>query len=416
MSTFLHTLPDSLREIDFLVIGGGAAGFFGALEAKRLNPEWRVAIFEKSKHLLSKIKVSGGGRCNVTHACFDPNELIKWYPRGSKELRGAFHRFQPRDTIEWFKAQGVELKQELDGRMFPVTDSSQTIMDCFLERARELGVEIITECSLEDIEKNSDGFFHVKSSLGDVKARRMLLASGGNPSSKGVLLAKKMGHSVVPHAPSLFTFNIQDPRLHGLQGISLPNAEVSIPSLKLKAAGPVLITHWGLSGPGILKLSAWAARELQAIDYKFSITLNCFKHLSDEAVENLLNDLKLAKARQLVWRNGLPNFLQRLWEHLVAAAEIPEDMRWAHLTQKQFKNLHKELHAAEYKVDGKSVHKEEFVTCGGIKLSEVDFRTLQSKIVPGLYFAGEILDVDGLTGGFNFQAAWTTSWIAAHAV
>jgi predicted Rossmann fold flavoprotein len=363
------------------------------------------------------VKISGGGRCNVTHACFEPAQLVQFYPRGNKALRSAFHRFQPKDTIAWFAAEGVTLKTEADGRMFPDTDSSQTIIDCLLSKAERLGVEIWAECSLESIEPTHGPHrFKVQTSLGEYLAQNILLATGGNPQSKGVVLAQNMGHTIVPHVPSLFTFNIKDPRLEDLQGISFPEAEATIPALKLKAKGPILITHWGLSGPGILKLSAWAARQLHERGYKFEIAVNLLANVPENTLRDRIEAIKIDKAKQLVFKSGLGDFSYRFWISVAKAAGIHWYTRWADVNRLQIEGIIKELKQGTYQVDGKSTHKEEFVTCGGVELSEVDFRTMQSKRVPGLYFSGEILDIDGLTGGFNFQAAWTTGWIAGQAL
>lgn len=395
-----------------LIIGGGAAGFFGAIHAKETHPDWDVILVEKSPHLLSKVKVSGGGRCNVTHACFDPKALAAHYPRGAKALIGAFHQFQPKDTIAWFAKRGVKLKTEADGRMFPVTDSSQTIIDCLFKSARMLGVHIRTQVAVNTVLKTSGGFDVHLSDGTTLKVNKILLATGGNAQNKGWEIAKSLGHTIEPPVPSLFTFKINDPSLHALQGLSLPMVEASVPSLKLKTQGPLLITHWGLSGPAILKLSAWGARLLNEVGYKFELKINAFPDISLANWNDLFHKIKLERARQFIWKHPFLNMPYRLWEKWVGDTGIPADQKYADLSKDQWSRLVSILSDASFQVTGKSTHKDEFVTCGGVRLSEVDFKTLQSKRVPGLYFAGEVLDIDGITGGFNFQAAWTTSWIA----
>ncbi len=401
----------------FVIVGGGAAGFFGAIRAKETHPDWEVVLLEKGSHLLAKVKVSGGRRCNVTHACFEPNILAKNYPRGHKELIGPFHRFQPKDTVEWFKARAVELKTEEDGRMFPITDSSQTIVDCLLNTARKLGVIIRTECELIDAQlclqdATKAPFSLILSNHEVLDAERVLLATGGNAHSKGWALAKQWGHSIEEPVPSLFTFNIEDPLLKSLQGISMPNAEVSVPTCKLKAQGPLLITHWGLSGPGILKLSAWGARQFFETHYHFTLWVDWLPQLTQEALKEQLLKEKQTRSRQQLSSNTFMNMPQRLWEYFLNFSKLSKDKRWADLNKQELQSLLGTLKNASYSVTGKSTHKEEFVTCGGIRLSEVNFKTMESKLIKGLYFAGEALDIDGITGGFNFQAAWTTSWIA----
>jgi len=396
-----------------VVIGGGAAGFFGAIQAKRLHPDWRVCLLEKSQHLLAKVKISGGGRCNVTHACFDPQELTRYYPRGSKELLGPFHQFQPKDTVDWFQKQGIQLKTEADGRMFPVSDCSQTVIDCFLGLAQQMGINIFTQVGVVDIQPQPDGPFHLKLSSGDgMLSDKILMATGGNPSSTGWQIAKRLGHTLVDPVPSLFSFNIQDACLQGLQGLSMPAAQVQIIDAPYQAVGPILITHWGLSGPAILKLSAWAARHLHQLAYQFQIRVD-WTGMGAAAVLKELLDLKIKHARRLVSIEGCLGLPTRLAQRLVEQVGLPANLRWADIDKNQLKALVDQLTACPFQVRGKSTNKDEFVTAGGVCLKEVDFKSMQSKIVPHLYFAGEALDMDGITGGFNFQAAWTTSWIAA---
>jgi predicted Rossmann fold flavoprotein len=390
-----------------LVIGGGAAGFFAALAAKGANPHAQVVLLEKSAVLLAKVRVSGGGRCNVTHNCFDPKLLTQNYPRGNRELLGPFHRFQPRDTIAWFEARGVELKTEKDGRMFPITDSSQTIIDCLTREAHELGVEIRLKQKIEKIEKCPGGFQVFLADQEPLFATALVLATGSG--KEGHAWAHALGHTIVEPVPSLFTFNIPNSPLAHLSGIAVDPVTVTLPEAKLSQTGPLLITHFGLSGPAVLKLSAWAARELHAANYHAPVKLNWLTgHKEDELFETL-RAAKQSHPQQTLaganpWR--LP---KNLWNTLIG--QLAEH-RLSTLADKQLRGLAHHLQNDTYTIEGKTTHKEEFVTCGGIALPEVDFKTLQSKICPGLYFAGEILDIDGVTGGFNFQNAWTTGYLA----
>jgi predicted Rossmann fold flavoprotein len=401
----------------FLIIGGGAAGFFAAIRAAEACPGARVVILEKGRDVLQKVKVSGGGRCNVTHACFDPKELVKNYPRGSKALHGPFSRFQPGDTIGWFEQRGVKLKIEEDGRMFPVTDSSQTIINCLLQSAQKAGVEVLTGENAVSVTapETPGGFWKLASQSGNVfQTKKLMFATGSSPRIWEML--RELGHQIVPPVPSLFTFNIKNPRLAGLMGLSVPSATVRVLGEKLTATGPLLITHWGLSGPGILRLSAWGARILSGKNYHFDIEVSWLNTSSDGVLEEL-NEVKLASPKKLVAaQNPFPALPRRLWESLVAAADIAPDLRWADVSKEKLRKLATELGAGRYQVTGKSTFKEEFVTAGGIDLDEVNFKTFESKIHPGLYFAGEVLDIDGITGGFNFQAAWTGGWLAGSAV
>lgn len=390
-----------------LVIGGGAAGFFAALAARQANPEAQVVLLEKSAVVLAKVRVSGGGRCNVTHSCFDPRLLTQHYPRGHRELLGPFHRFQPRDTIAWFEERGALLKTEKDGRMFPVTDSSQTIIDCLTHEARKLGVEVRLKQKIETIEKNPSGFRVVLQVEEPLLASALILATGS--SQDGHHWAQDLGHTITPLAPSLFTFNIPHSPLAHLSGIAVDPVTVTLPEAKLSQRGPLLITHFGLSGPAVLKLSAWAARELHACGYKAPVTLNWLPAYTEEELFETLRTAKQTHPQQTLiganpWR--LP---KNLWNTL--AGQLGES-RLITLNDKQLRHLAHHLQYDTYHIEGKTTHKEEFVTCGGVALSEVDFKTLQSKICPGLYFAGEILDIDGVTGGFNFQNAWTTGYLA----
>jgi len=398
------------------VLGGGAAGFFAAITcAEALSQAGKVTLFEATPHLLAKVRISGGGRCNVTHACFEPAELVKKYPRGGRELLGAFHRFQPRDTIEWFGSRGVATKTEEDGRMFPTTDDSGTIVDCLMSAAAHAGVTIRVSTPVRSIIKDAETF-RLTLGNGSVEAfDRVIVATGGNKASGGLAIAESFGHAIVPPVPSLFTFHITDPRLTDLAGVSVENAVVTAPGTKLKTDGPVLVTHAGLSGPGILKLSAWGAREFAEKNYAFPISLNWTPPHTRETLIKALSVVREQNARKQVTTFSPVAMPQRLWERFVIAAGIPTTTPWAHVSNPALQSLATQLTAAEFKVDGKSMFKDEFVTCGGVKLSEVDFKTMESRKIPGLHFAGEVLDIDGVTGGFNFQNAWTTGYLAGSA-
>jgi predicted Rossmann fold flavoprotein len=399
-----------------VIAGGGAAGFFAALACAEANPRASVQIFERSPEVLAKVRVSGGGRCNVTHACFEPEELVKNYPRGGRELLGPFHRFQPRDTVAWFEERGVTIKTEEDGRMFPVSDSSETIIHCLLSEANRLNVKVRKGCGIAEILKKTDAFNVWLTEDGMIECDRLLLATGGSRGLKGHGLAEALGHTLEPPVPSLFTFHIEDERLRGLAGISVPNARAKVNGTPLEESGPLLITHWGLSGPCILRTSAWGARVLAEKDYKFHLQIQWLGDHDHKRVANEIQEARKKYSRKHValWcPMGLP---QRLWERLVAHAGINDDLTWATLSKQAADLLARELCACEFKVTGKSMYKEEFVTCGGVKLKEVDFRTMESRICPGLHLAGEVLDIDAITGGFNFQAAWTTGWLAGNAM
>ncbi len=405
-------LPASCR---VAVAGGGAAGFFAALACAE-SGGGPVILLEKSSLLLAKVKISGGGRCNVTHACFEPAGLAERYPRGGRELLGAFHRFQPRDTIEWFEARGVRLKTEPDGRMFPTTDRSETISSALLEAARRANVRVITQAGISRAERKGSGFFVTMDDGRTLECERLILATGGpRGSGGGPAIAAALGHRISPPVPSLFTFTIQDPRLAGLAGVSVPEARVRVPETALDETGPVLITHWGLSGPGILRVSAWGARVLAERRYEFPLRVNWVPRLHRDSAVAELREAKVADGRRTVVVHPLFGLPVRLWERLAAAAGILPETRWSAITRPQLLDLATQITEGEFQVRGKSLNKEEFVTCGGVALREVDFRTMQSRLCPGLYFAGEVLDLDGVTGGFNFQAAWTTGWLAGRA-
>ncbi len=422
-----------------IVAGGGAAGFFATITAaETLGAAGEVTIYEATAHPLAKVRVSGGGRCNVTHACFEPRELVKRYPRGGRELLGAFHRWQPRDMVAWLAERGVETKTEADGRMFPVTDASATIVDCLQRDAAAAGVRVVTTCGVRRAEAlgrkgravvgPSDegaapdgraqapaGFWLTLTDGTEVRCERLILATGGNRSSAGYMIAQALGHTIEPLVPSLFTFHLDDARLIGLSGVSLDNAVVAVPGTKLRAEGPLLVTHWGLSGPAILKLSAWGARELAARNYEFPLKVNFAPPHHRDSLLRELTGVRAANPRKQIATWSPLAMPQRLWERLVTHAGLAATTPWTGVGNAALGTLALQLTAAELKVVGKSVFKEEFVTCGGVRLSEVDFRTMESRVCPGLHFAGEILDIDGVTGGFNFQAAWTTGWLAGRA-
>lgn len=405
------------QDFDIIIVGGGAAGFFTAINIAEKNPKLKVAILERGKEVLGKVRISGGGRCNVTHACFEPNELVKFYPRGEKELRGPFHQFCSGDTIEWFEKHGVELKIEDDGRMFPVSDSSQTIIDCFINATQKLGIPVLTGQSVQSIFKK-DNFWKIETQTETYLAEKLVLATGSNP--KIWELIHDFGHSIVSPVPSLFTFNIKDSRIKDLPGVAA-QVSVKVKDTKLTATGPLLITHWGMSGPAILKLSAWGARILHDKNYQFTIFVNWLNDLDTEDAEKILKDLKLEHARKAVSKKSPFEFPNRLWESIVLASGIdtptaPGLTKWADLSKTQLQNLASQLTNAAFQVNGKSTFKEEFVTAGGIDLKEINFKTMESKLHPNLYFAGEIVNIDAITGGFNFQNAWTSGFIVAGAI
>lgn len=399
-----------------LVIGGGAAGFFAAIACAEANPAARVSIYEATSHPLAKVRVSGGGRCNTTHACPEPRELVKRYPRGGRELLGPFHRFGPRETIAWFAERGVELKTESDGRMFPITDDSGTIVDCLRRAADRAGVKLYLPVGVRSVARKADGFEATFTDNSAGEFDRVLVATGGNKGSAGHAIAAALGHAIEPPVPSLFTFHIDDPRIRGLEGLSVPAAGTSIPGTKFKEAGPLLVTHWGLSGPAVLKLSAWGARELAERGYKFTLVVSWADGRSPAQALDALSAARAANPRKQVgtWNPfALPS---RLWERLIAAAGLSSETTWSNVSNNLMQALANQVGAAEFQVAGKSLNKDEFVTCGGVRLREVDFRTMESRLCPGLHFAGEVLDIDGITGGFNFQAAWTTGWTAGRAM
>jgi predicted Rossmann fold flavoprotein len=399
------------------IIGGGAAGFFAALSAAGANPKAKVILYEKGKRFLQKVKISGGGRCNVTHSCFEPAQLSTHYPRGARELRAAFHRWQPRDTIAWFEQRGVAIKKEADGRMFPTTDDSQTIIDCFRNEARTLGIRTQTGCGLKTIQRTASGRFQLNFEDGSVvEADAVCLAVGSLKNTALSASLKTLGHSVETLAPSLFAFNVNDTRLHDLAGLAVPTACVQALPKGKPQIGPLLITHRGLSGPAVLRASAWGAREIQAQDYHFKIAINWLGLTTENQLQESFNALRKSSPRKAVKNTPIEPLPRRLWERLVNYAGIADDCPWAQLPKKAAHALLQECIAGRYAVQGKTTNKDEFVTCGGIRLKEIDFRKMESKSVPGLHFAGECLDFDGITGGFNFQAAWTSGYIAGLAM
>ncbi len=405
---------------DLIVIGGGAAGFFAAINAAEKNSGLKVAILERGKDVLQKVKVSGGGRCNVTHACFEPAELVKFYPRGENDLLQSFNRFNPRHTIEWFESRGVKIKREVDGRMFPVTDSSQTIIDCLMDEARKNGVEIIRNARVEDFEYvDSQSFNWRIQVLGErtFQTKKLMLGTGSDTAIWRLL--EKLDLKIIPAVPSLFTFNIKDERIADLMGLSVPKADLTPqPPLQKErgSSGPLLITHWGLSGPAILKLSAWAARELNEANYKFKINVNWLSVSSLEEVKLHLHKQISEQAKKTVMLNAELGIPIRLWKNLCKAAEIGEFQKWAETGKKHIQRLAEQLTKCQFEVNGKSTFKEEFVTAGGVDLSEIDMNTFSLKKYPTLFMAGEVLNIDAVTGGFNFQAAWTGGWIIGQSV
>jgi len=400
-----------------VVVGGGAAGFFAAITCAEATPGAAVTLVEKGAQFLGKVRISGGGRCNVTHACFDPREFTTRFPRGQRALLAPSHVFQASDTVAWFETRGVKLKTESDGRMFPVTDSSQTIIDCLMRAATAAGVKLLANCGAARVATQPDGGFQLTLTNGEsLVCDRLLLATGGCRAALAGELAVSLGHTLEDPVPSLFTFHVATPWVRELSGVSVLSVAASVPGTKLREQGALLLTHWGLSGPVILRLSAWGARILRALNYQFTLRLNWLPHLDAEQIATELRARREAQPARLIVNTPIAPLPGRLWEQLVVASGTPRDTRLAALSRPAQHALVQQLIRTDLQVTGKSLNKDEFVTCGGVRLDEVNFKTMESRICPGLYFAGELLDIDGITGGFNFQAAWTTGWIAGRAM
>lgn len=400
-----------------VIAGGGAAGFFAAIACAQARPGNDICILERGSQFLNKVRISGGGRCNVTHTALDPRTFTSRYPRGERALLGALHRFSPGDTIEWFERHGVRLKTEADGRIFPVTDSSATVIDCLMFEAKAAGVRLIARKGIEQAQKNVVGGFDFKlSDSSAMSCDRLLLATGGARATSGPQIARSLGHTIEPPVPSLFSLHIATPWLRELPGVSIPDVELTVPGTKLRERGPLLIAHNGVSGPSVLRLSAWGARVLARTDYKFMLRINWLPHLKESVLAEELRSRRLRHPKKRVAGSPVAPLPGRLWEQLVRTAGIPEETLWTTLTRAHLTALVRLLLQTELPVAGKSLNKDEFVTCGGVSLTEVNFKTMESRLVPHLYFAGELLDIDGITGGFNFQAAWSTGWIAGRAM
>ena len=396
-----------------MIIGGGAAGFFTAINAKEMNPKLDITILEKGKEVLQKVKISGGGRCNVTHACFEPKELVQFYPRGEKELLGPFHQFMTGDTFEWFENNGIPLKIEKDNRVFPESNSSQTIIDCFLGKTKALGIPVLKNHGVNSIKKQADSWL-VTTKEQQFVCDAVVMAAG---SSKKVWeLSKVLRHSIISPVPSLFTFNIKDPRIKDLLGISVPNATVQLEDTNLEASGPLLITHWGMSGPAILKLSAFGARVLAEKNYEYQVQVNWLSRPTHKIVNVLLNLKKKHSKKQVIVRSPFEEIPKRLWERFVLASKIKTTFNWADVSHDQIDALANQLTKSVFTAKGKSTFKEEFVTAGGVDLKEINFKNFESKLQNNLFFVGEVLNIDAVTGGFNFQNAWTGGWLCAKAL
>ncbi|NER80716.1 MAG: NAD(P)/FAD-dependent oxidoreductase [Leptolyngbya sp. SIO1D8] len=401
------------KPVRVIVIGGGAAGFFGAIACASASPRTQVLVLEAATEPLGKVRISGGGRCNVTHHCFDPALLVQHYPRGGKALRGAFTRFQPQDTVAWYQQRGVRLKTETDGRMFPMTDDSSTIIDCLMQEARQVGVSLRLKSAVKAVHWETDHFSVVLRSQENLSCDRLLLATGSNP--QGHRIAAELGHTIEPPVPSLFTFNVPEPTLRNLAGISVEPvvAKLIVPNAKpLTQTGPLLITHWGFSGPAILKLSAWGARILHDAHYRGTLQVNWLPSLLPDQLRQTLQTARNQTPKRAITNHCPVNLPKRLWQYWVQQVGLDETTTWANLPKKALNGLVEAISRGTFSIQGKGIFKDEFVTCGGVKLSEVDFKTMASRRCEGLFLAGEVLDMDGVTGGFNFQSAWTTGWLA----
>lgn len=400
-----------------VVVGGGAAGFFAAITCAEAMPAAEVTILEKTEHFLGKVRISGGGRCNVTHACFEPSALAARYPRGERALLAPYQIFQARDTVAWFEARGVRLKTERDGRIFPTSDSSQTIIDCLTHSATNAGVKLVSSRSVNQAAKTPAGGFELTLTNGEKRrCDRLLLATGGCRAAAAGELAVSLGHTLAPPVPSLFTFHIDTAWVRELSGVAVESVLVSVPKTGLRERGALLLTHWGVSGPVILRLSAWGARALHELNYHFPLRINWLPDLDADGLATELSTRREQHPARCIVNTTIAGLPGRLWEKLITAAGVGQETRWAELSGAARHALIQQLTRTELAVTGKSLNKDEFVTCGGVRLSEVDFKTMESRICPGLYFAGELLDIDGITGGFNFQSAWTTGWIAGRSM
>ncbi|PWK26563.1 hypothetical protein LV89_02411 [Arcicella aurantiaca] len=396
-----------------IVVGGGAAGFFGAISAAENNPDAKVILLEKNRTVLNKVRISGGGRCNVTHACFDNKQLAKFYPRGGSFLRPLFNQFNAQSTVNWFEKQGVALKNEPDGRMFPTTDNSETIALCLEQKARKLGVDVRTSFGVSSLQINDKQITGVELQTGEImNADAVLVTTGGNPNVAGYQWLVEVGHHILSPVPSLFTFNVPTSQFLDLAGVSVPHATVKVAGKKLLQDGALLVTHWGFSAPAVLKLSAWGARELADLAYDFSIVINWIPTISENVIRETFAQIKKSNPKKLIQSNQQFDLPSRLWKRFCELSEIDENLRWIDITSKHINKLIENLINSSHKVQGKTTFKEEFVTCGGVDLAEINPNTMESKIVKGLFFAGEVLDIDAVTGGFNFQAAWTTGFVA----
>ncbi|NOT75087.1 MAG: NAD(P)/FAD-dependent oxidoreductase [Cyclobacteriaceae bacterium] len=403
-------------QYDLIIVGGGAAGFFAAIEAFNQNPDQKIVILEKSTKLLSKVRISGGGRCNVTHHCFEASPLSKHYPRGQKEFKQIFRIFQVSDTVRWFERKGVELITEDDGRMFPITENSETIIECFQREVQKAKIEIIISTEVSSIQKPDDILIVKTRNEKIFSASKVLIAIGGHPQASAYSWIKSTGHTIISPIPSLFTFNDPSKEFTDLMGVAVQNAEVKIAGTKFASQGPVLITHWGLSGPGVIRLSAWAAVYLHEVNYQFTALINWTGEETEDSVRNLMKEKNRLEGKKQIMSHPLFQIPQRLWEKLCIKAEVGEKMVWAEAPSKVVNRLIEFIVRTPFRIQGKTTFKEEFVTCGGVDLKEIDLETMESKKLKGLFFAGEVLNVDGETGGFNFQSAWTTAFIAAKAI
>lgn len=398
------------------IIGGGAAGFWAAITTKTFYPDLKVCILEKTSKYLSKVKVSGGGRCNVTHACFEATKLSQYYPRGGKALKKVFRNFMPQDMMAWLEKRGVGLKTESDGRVFPQSDDSQTIIDCFLKECRALGIELRDRNVVEAILPQSDGGFLLQIAAQDaMEVDKVIVCSGGSPKLSGLDWLKDLGHQIVAPVPSLFTFNMPTEPIRELMGLSNPESQTKVQGSKLREDGPLLITHWGMSGPSILKLSAWGARELAEKDYTFRVMVNWRGGLNEALLRAEINEIRSHHPQKKI-KNQHLQLPKRLWAFLLEKSGIDSEKNWGDLSKKDINRLLAHMSQDVYEVKGKTTFKDEFVTCGGVSLEDIMIKRMESKVLPNLFFAGEVLDIDGVTGGFNFQAAWTTAFVAGKAV